>query len=480
MSDDLRDNALLQDGSMNELLKYLPLFAGLPEADMRHLLRHAKEVKLPAGKMLFEEGDPGDNAYVVERGELEIIKDAAGREVLLAVNGPGALVGEMALLEDRPRMAGARARTDCDLLAIDKDEFSHLLQTSHAAARAIFNTILSRWRDSQAMLRQSEKMAQLGTLTAGVAHELNNPAAAVRRGAGQLESSLGELARAQLEMGGLALSGEQQQALEALAEEARQKAASPPSLDALARSDRETELEEWLTARGLPDAWELAPALVELDYEVSGLEGLVAAFPPEHLPSVIRWLGATYSAYNLLAEIRQGATRISEIVKALKSYSYLDQAPVQEVDIHEGVDDTLLILRHKLKGGITVRREYAPDLPRIQGYGSELNQVWTNILDNAVDALDGQGTITIRTRQEGDRVVVQIEDDGPGIPPEAQSRIFEAFFTTKPPGKGTGLGLDISYKIVVLKHRGDIRFKSEPGRTSFEVWLPLNPQVADR
>ncbi len=314
----------------------------------------------------------------------------------------------------------------------------------------------------------------------GAAHELNNPAAAVRRGAGQLESSLEELARAQLEMGRLTLSGEQQQALDALAQQAQEKATSPPSLDALARSDREAELEGWLNARGLPDAWELAPALIALEYDTDSLEGQLAAFPPEHLPTVIRWLGATYSAYNLLAEIRQGATRISEIVKALKSYSYLDQAPVQEVDIHEGVDDTLLILRHKLKGGITVRREYAPDLPRIQGYGSELNQVWTNILDNAVDALDGQGTITIRTRQEGDRVVVQIEDDGPGIPPEAQSRIFEAFFTTKPPGKGTGLGLDISYKIVVLKHRGDIRFKSEPGRTSFEVWLPLNPQVADR
>jgi signal transduction histidine kinase len=193
---------------------------------------------------------------------------------------------------------------------------------------------------------------------------------------------------------------------------------------------------------------------------------------------VTTWLNATFTVHNVLAEIGQGASRISEIVKALKSYSYLDQAPVQAVDINEGLDDTLLILRHKLKTGIDVRREYATDLPKLQAYGSELNQVWTNIIDNAADAVanasDGTGTITIRTRQEGAWVVVEIEDNGSGIPPGVQSRLFDPFFTTKPPGQGTGLGLDISYNIVVHKHRGDIRVFSEPGRTRFQVWLPMN------
>ena len=175
----------------------------------------------------------------------------------------------------------------------------------------------------------------------------------------------------------------------------------------------------------------------------------------------------------LIAEIGQGAGRISDIVKALKSYAYLDQGPVQDVDLHEGIDNTLLILRAKLKG-IEVRREYFSDLPKIEAYGSELNQVWTNLIDNAADALDGRGTITLRTRTEGEWAVVDVEDDGPGIPPEIQSRVFDAFFTTKPPGKGTGMGLDITYNIVVYKHRGDIRLTSEPGMTRFTVWLPLN------
>ena len=189
---------------------------------------------------------------------------------------------------------------------------------------------------------------------------------------------------------------------------------------------------------------------------------------------MVGWLNATYVIYNLLTEIGQGAGRIAGIVKALKSYTYLDQAPVQAVDVNEGLDDTLLILRSKLKTGISVRREYSQDLPRIQAYGSELNQVWTNLIDNAVDAMGGQGEITLRTRKEGESVVVEVEDDGPGIPEDIQARIFDAFFTTKPPGKGTGLGLDISYRIVVDKHRGDMKVISQPGRTIFQVRLPLD------
>jgi signal transduction histidine kinase len=240
----------------------------------------------------------------------------------------------------------------------------------------------------------------------------------------------------------------------------------------LTRSDREFEIEEWLAETGVDAPWELAPSLVDMGFEVERLQTMRDDFH-EALPVVLNHLCATYQVYSLLREIGQGAGRISEIVKALKSYAYLDQAPVQPVNIHEGLNDTLVILRHKLKQGVNVRREYADDLPIIQAYGSELNQVWTNLIDNSIDALDGNGEIIIRTRQEEQWIVVEIEDNGPGIPQEIQSRIFDAFFTTKPPGKGTGLGLNISYNIVVYKHQGDLKVVSQPGKTCFEVWLPL-------
>ena len=459
---------------MFNFLKKVPLFADLPKADLMHLCQEVEEVRLSPGEKLFEEGSPGDRAYVIREGQIEILKSSSGRYVLLAVREPGEVIGEIALLEETPRMAAARARTDSVLLAIHKERLDHLLSTSISAAGAMFHSILGRWRSTEALLRQSEKMAQLGTLTAGVAHELNNPAAAVKRGAEQLQVSVSQFGEAKALLGGLTLTQAQQQVLEGLTERVQEQATRPPELDVLARSDREYELESWLDERGVADAWELAPIIVNFSFDDAELATLAEHFAPDQLPAVIGWLSATYTANNLLTEIGQGAGRISEIVKALKSYSYLDQAPIQAVDVNEGLDNTLLILRNKLMSGISVRREYAPDLPEIQGYGSELNQVWTNLLDNAADALDGQGEIGIRSYVDGDWVVVEIEDNGPGIPPEIQSRIFDSFFTTKPPGKGTGLGLDISYNIVVQKHRGDIKVTSQPGKTSFQVRLPVN------
>ncbi len=462
---------------MYEFLKKVPLFAGMPEEDLRQLCRATVEVELSAGEQLFAEGDPGEQAYIIRKGQLEIVKTSGRREVMLAVHGSGVVIGEMALLEDKPRMATVRAIEDSRLIAIHKDQLDRLLNTSLSASRAMFHTILSRWQATESLLRQNEKMAQLGTLAAGVTHELNNPAAAVKRGSDQMQKALIAYRQAQVQLDKLSMTDTQQDAVQKLMNRAQEKAAQPPEMDALARSDLEYSIETWLEDRGMQDPWDVAPALVNLDFDTEELNTLVGCFAKEQLALVIDWLNSIYDVYNLMTEIGRGAERISDIVKALKAYSYLDQAPVQDVDVHEGLDNTLLILRHKLKSGINVRREYATNLPRIEAYGSELNQVWTNIIDNAADALSGKGNIVIRTRVKDEWIVVEIEDNGPGIPVEIQSQIFDPFFTTKPPGDGTGLGLNISYNIVVQKHRGDIKVTSQPSNTCFQVWLPISAKA---
>jgi signal transduction histidine kinase len=456
-----------------DFLRKVQLFADLPQEDLLRLCEVVEEVHLPAGKELFAEGSQGDMAYVIEEGQIEILKSSDGRKIQLAVRQSGEVIGEMALLEAMPRNATGRALTDSVLLAISRQQLDGLLDASPSSARVMLHTVTQRLRSTEMLLRQSEKMAQLGTLTAGITHELNNPAAAARRGAEQLRSAFAGLQQAQVRLNSLALSATQQAALLELDRQAGQRAAQPSGMDSLQRSDQESALEDWLEENSVENGWELAPQLAGLAYGPPELDRLASLFPGEQLGVVLGWLGITFTIYNLLEEIGQGATRISEIVKALKSYAYLDQAPVQAVDVHEGLDNTLVMLRSKLKGGVSVHRQYAADLPRIQAYGSELNQVWTNIIDNAADAMEGKGEITIRTRAEKDCVVVEIEDNGPGIPESVQSKIFDPFFTTKPVGKGTGLGLNISYNII-KKHHGEIKVDSHPGMTRFVVTLPLD------
>jgi len=458
---------------MFDFLKKVPLFADLPDDDLDRLCAMVVEEHIAVDETLFVEGEIGDKAYVIMSGEVDILKESGGRTVLLASRRAGEVIGEMSLLDQTPRFASGVAKTECDLLAISHESLENLLDTSPSAARVMLSTITNRLHSTEIVLRQSEKMAQLGTLTAGIAHELNNPASAARRGAEHLQSSIRIFEQAYHHFHALGFTDEQWRRAGELQEIAQLKASQPADLDSLDRSDREAEIEDWFDDHQIENGWDYAPHLVSLGYQTTDLDELRDDFPGEGLEVIVQWLGNLFTIYSLLEEIQQGTTRIGEIVKSLKSYVYLDQAPVQAIDLHEGIDNTLVMLRSKLKTGIILERRYAEGIPKIQGYGSELNQVWTNIIDNAVDAMEGQGSLTITTQLRGDWVYVEIEDSGPGIPEDVQEKLFSPFFTTKAMGKGTGLGLNISYNIL-QKHNGEIKVFSRPGKTCFSVRLPLN------
>ncbi len=462
---------------MSDRLRAIPLFADLPQDDFDRLSGSATEVELAPGEILFTEGEFGDSAYVILDGEIEIVTQApGGREVLLAVRREDEVIGEMALLRAEPRSATARARGGARLMRIPKAELDALLDTSAHATKALFRVLLGRWQSTESRLRQSERMAQLGTLTAGLAHELNNPAAAVERSAGRIAEFVTSFAADLARVVSDQLSSEHTVELTELFAEPFGR----PSLDALARSDLEMDVEDWLTDHGVPNPWQLAPDLVDAGLDIERLSDIAARFG-EDAPVVLPLFALQRRGVGLIHEVEVGASRLSAIVKALKGYAYLDQAPIQEIKVTDGIEDTLLILAPKLRD-VEIVREYTP-VGTIQAYGSELNQVWTNLLDNAADAVhmtDGPNRITIRTRPEDTWAIVEIEDNGPGIPEEIQHRIFDAFFTTKEPGKGTGLGLDISYAIITDKHRGDLNFESEPGRTTFRVRLPCTAPADDK
>ena len=456
---------------ISDSLRRIPLFAGLPDSDLTWLSERAETMTLEAGTNLIEEGQPGDAAYIVLDGEFEVIKKSNRQDIVISVREGGEVFGEMALIDRSPRTATVRAARRSDVLKIGGDTFRQLLAQSPSASLSILETVTQRLRQNDALLRQNEKMAALGTLAAGLAHELNNPAAAIRRSGDQLRSALADWGAATTALPRLSLSEGQLHRIDELKAEIAAPRSPTLAPDPLTQSDQESELQGWLEQHGVRDAWQLAPVFVANGWDLAALAKVAETFPGPALGPVLAWVASGLSVYSLLDELDVGAGRISEIVKAVKAYSYLDQAPIQEVDVHEGLENTLVILRHKLSG-IQITRDYAPDLPHIEAHGSELNQVWTNILDNAAYAMEGRGSIQIRTRAEDGQVIVEIQDSGPGIPPEIQQRIFEPFYTTKPPGVGTGLGLHIVYSII-NNHYGRIRVTSQPGSTCFEVMLPV-------
>jgi signal transduction histidine kinase len=434
-----------------DALRATPIFAEVPDEHLERLARQAIPMALKAGEFLIVEGDQADDLFVVVSGEFDVTKRSGTSEIPLARVGPGAIQGELAALERGKRMATVQAVSDAEVLRIPYLAVRDLLSGGPDAALSIIRTVIGHLRGMEATLRQREKLAGLGTMAAGLAHELNNPAAAIRRSVEALDQAIA--ARNELHP---------PHSLTLL------RPAGRASLDALSRADAVDEIE------GLIGDTEMAAALVDAGWTTEELRDAFAGMDPAAAREAAAWLAATATVETLIGEVRMAGDRISEIVGAVKSYAYLDQAPVQRIDVRKGLDDTLVILRHKLKeGGIEVTREYHPDLPEIEAWGSELNQVWTNLIDNAADAMDGKGAITVRAECiEADEVQVSICDTGPGIPPAVASKIFEPFFTTKPPGIGSGLGLHISHNVVV-RHGGRIDLESEPGRTCFIVTLPV-------
>jgi signal transduction histidine kinase len=456
-----------------EILKGHELFAGLEEQDLKRLVDMARPLHLEPGQVLMQEGSPGGSLYLVIDGEFQVTKRSGQQDVHLAVRGAGEVFGEMSVLDRSPRSATLVATQPSSLLELSQDAFRELLAASPQATLAILNTVTSRLRNTEGMLRQHEKMAGLGTLAAGLAHELNNPAAAIGRGASQIRSLIADWLKASADVGRLDLSEAETQVIKTFEAGLEGGGRQPESADLLARSDLEDMLTDWLEEVGIDDPWEYSGWLVAGGWTRGALEGPLQPVAPGHRKVILRWLAIGVSLFALADELREGASRISNLVGTVKTYAYLDQAPAQLVDVHQGLEDTLVVLKQKIGPGIEVERAYDPDLPRIEAFGSELNQVWTNLIDNALDAMGESGRLRLATQREGDQVAVEICDTGPGIPASIRDRVFEPFFTTKAPGVGTGLGLHIVYNIVCQRHGGSVHIADRSDLNCFRVELPI-------
>ncbi len=452
------------------------LFPRFTPEQIELLSGYGEEVDFAPGEALIEQGKLPYHFWVILEGQVRVTKRVGDDEMLLTVHKPGEFAAELSILAGSAPFATGRATTPVRALKIDAGRLRELILGNQVVADVIMPAMTGRVQEVHTQLQQQEKLAALGRMAAGLAHELNNPAAAVRRAASELEETVAEAQAAAIRLHAHALSPEQRGMLDRLHAEARGYCVSPIPLSPLDRSDREDALADWLDERGIGGGWKLAPILVVGGIAPARLAEVEAAMGSERMEETVRWLSATLSSTTLIREITAGSDRISHLVKSIKQYSHMDQAPeLKEADLHEGLNSTLALLEHKLKHGVRVTREYDPALPKVCSYAGELNQVWTNLIDNAVDAMGGKGSLWVRTRRlDGDLVEVEIADDGPGVPREIQDRIWEPFFTTKGVGEGSGLGLDIARRIIHRRHGGTLRLESRPGDTRFTITLRVD------
>jgi signal transduction histidine kinase len=460
-------------------LRGLFLFEDLDDEQLAWVSDNGDVVDRPAGTEVSVEGEPAECFFVLLEGTLSMVRLVGGSEVeTVRTSHRGVYSGAVQFyfgdrLEQR-YPATVRAVTDCRFLALPAGPFAAVFRQWYPMAVHLLEGIFVGQRNSAELVGQRERLLALGKLTAGLTHELNNPAAAAARATAALRDRFAGMRHKLALLSQGKIDGEMLRSLTGLQEEFVGRIDGTRELSALERSDLEDGVADWLDEHEVSQPWDLAGVFVAAGLAPHDLERVADAVAPSFLEPALRWLAYTVETETLLVEIGDSTSRISKLVDAAKQYSQMDRTPHQPTDLRAGLDATLVMLGGKIRPGITVVKDYDPDLPQVPAYAGELNQVWTNLIVNALDAMAGEGTLTVRTAREGACALVEVADTGPGIPEDLRPRVFEPFFTTKPVGQGTGLGLDVSWRIVVQRHGGDLRVTSVPGDTRFQVVLPLS------
>ena len=450
-------------------LRRIPTFEGLPDDQLDWFISQTEEIRLKPGDVYLQLGDLASSMVVILEGELQARGDING-ETFVIPFAAGAVTGVLPFSRMKKSVVTGRALTESRILKFPSSRFPELIQKMPELTQRLVGVMADRIREVTRVEQQRDRLAGLGKLSAGLAHELNNPASAAKRATSLLRDALKRIKDAVQELGKHDLTAAQRSEIEKLEASFLQPNQNP--LDTLATSDLEDQMDSLLRSHGQNDLWQLASDLAHRGVKPEVLESLFATLDADVARAALVRIAASVEIANLLNEIESSTSRISDLVRAVKEYTYMDQTPAQSVDVVKGLENTLTILHHKLKRGVTVRREYEKVPLLVNSFGSELNQIWTNIIDNAIDAMGGKGELRVRTYRDDTCVVVEIGDNGPGISPEVKAHIFEPFFTTKGVGEGTGLGLDTVQRIV-KKHRGTIQVNSKPGDTRFQVFLPL-------
>jgi signal transduction histidine kinase len=451
-------------------LRSVEVFADLPEEDLEWLRQQMQPIELEPGDIYMRPGQTIDRMMVMFDGEIRAEWQGGDNRTFTLRSGQ--ISGLLPYSRLKNTQFTGHAVVKSRGASLHKDNFPEMLRRMPALNERLVYLMADRIREATKLDQQHEKLMALGKLSAGLAHELNNPASAARRAADCIGSALDDFRRANLELSQSDLSLEDRVFLSQFEYDYARLSSCMEAMDTLERSEREEELGSYLQTLNVPDGWNLAASLVDAGLTKAKMEPLFGRVPKQFIGPGMKRFAASVSMARLVAEIQSATGKISELVRVVKEYSYMDQMPEQETDIHEGLDNTLIMLKYRLKAGVEVIREYDRSIPKICLRGGEVNQVWTNLIGNAIDAMGGKGTLRIRTHLEPRNALIEIIDSGPGIPPEIRSRIFEPFFTTKGVNEGTGLGLDIAYRIVT-NHRGDITFESKPGETRFCVHFPL-------